>query len=78
MLDLTERKRAEEALVRSEAYLAETQKLTHTGTWAWDPRTEKVLYCSEEMFRIYGLDPRWSYLPETIFGNKSIPRIATG
>ncbi len=60
VLDLTERKRAEEALMRSEAYLAEAQKLTHTGSWAWDPRTEKVLYCSEEMFRIFGLDPRES------------------
>src|SRR5258706_6898099 len=55
VLDLTERKRAEEALMRSEAYLAEAQKLTHTGSWAWDPRTEKVLYCSEEMFRIFEL-----------------------
>src|SRR5258706_3801697 len=47
-------------LQRSEAYLAEAQKLTQTGSWVWDPRTEKVLYCSEEMFRIFGLDPRES------------------
>src|ERR1700756_432723 len=45
-------------LQRSESYLAETQKLTHTGSWAWDARSQKVLYCSDEMFRIYGLDPR--------------------
>jgi PAS domain S-box-containing protein len=45
-------------LQRSERYLAETQKLTHTGSWAWDARSQKVLYCSEEMFRIYGLDPQ--------------------
>jgi PAS domain S-box-containing protein len=57
VLDLTERKRAEQALMRSEAYLSETQKLTHTGSWAWDVRSQKVLYCSEEMFRIFGLDP---------------------
>src|SRR4051794_19240847 len=55
-----ERKRAEEALMRSKDYLAEAQKLTHTGSWAWDPRTEQVLYCSEEMFHIYGLDPQSS------------------
>jgi PAS domain S-box-containing protein len=47
-------------LQRGEAYLAQAQKLTRTGSWAWDPRTEKVLYCSEEMFRIFGLDPRES------------------
>nr|WP_198031215.1 PAS domain S-box protein [Bradyrhizobium sp. th.b2] len=45
-------------LQRSEGYLAETQKLTRTGTWAWDARSQRVLYCSEEMFRIYGLDPQ--------------------
>jgi PAS domain S-box-containing protein len=48
---------AQENLSRSEAYLAEAQKLTHTGSWVWDARTQKVLYCSEEMFRIFGLDP---------------------
>src|SRR5882757_2388421 len=45
-------------LQRSEGYLAETQKLTRTGSWAWDARSQRVLYCSEEMFRIYGLDPQ--------------------
>jgi K+-sensing histidine kinase KdpD len=49
-------------LQRSERYLAETQKLTHTGSWAWDARSQKVLYCSEEMFRIFGLDPQ-EHLP---------------
>ena len=53
-------KLAQEKLQRSEAYLAETEKLTHTGSWAWDVRTQKVLYCSDEMFRIFGLDPRES------------------
>src|SRR6202521_4912195 len=50
-------KLAQEKLQRSEAYLAEAEKLPHTGSWAWDARTQKVLYCSEEMFRIFGLDP---------------------
>jgi PAS domain S-box-containing protein len=55
-----QQKFAQEKLQRSESYLAEAEKLTHTGSWVWDPRTEKVLYCSEEMFRIFGLDPRKS------------------
>src|SRR5258705_5398941 len=49
-------------LQRSEGYLAETQKLTHTGSWAWDARSQNALYCSEEMFRIFGLDPQ-EHLP---------------
>lgn len=54
--DVTDRKLAEAALRRSEAYLAEAQELTRTGSWAWDPRNDEMLYCSEEIFRIYELD----------------------
>jgi len=57
---IIQQKLAEEKLQRSEAYLAEAQKLTHTGSWVWNARTQKVLYCSDEMFRIFGLDPRES------------------
>src|SRR5712692_3404908 len=50
--DITERKKAERELRRSEGYLAEAQKLTHTGSWAWNVRTG-VLFWSRENFRIY-------------------------
>jgi PAS domain S-box-containing protein len=55
--DITERKRNEEALRRSEAYLAESQRLSHTGSWAYDPAGETI-HWSEEMFRIYDFDPQ--------------------
>jgi PAS domain S-box-containing protein len=55
-----ERKLAQEALRRSEAYLAEAQRLTHTGSWARDVSAHKVLYWSEETFRILGLEPQHS------------------
>jgi PAS domain S-box-containing protein len=54
--DITQRKHAEEAFQRSEAYLAEAQKLTHTGSWVWNLRTD-ALYWSREVFRIYDYDP---------------------
>jgi PAS domain S-box-containing protein len=53
---ITERKQAEEALRRSEAYLAEAQRLSHTGTTVFDDKGP--IYFSEESYRILGLDPR--------------------
>src|SRR6267154_1596419 len=50
--DITERKKAERELRRSEGYLAEAQKMTHTGSWAWNLRTG-VLFWSREIFSIY-------------------------
>jgi PAS domain S-box-containing protein len=52
-----ERKRAEEAVRRSEAWLADAQALTHTGSFVWDVRTREALYLSDEWYRIFGVDP---------------------
>jgi len=56
--DIEERKIAEGALKRSEAYLAEAQRLTHTGSCALDGTSHEILYWSEEMFRLFGFDPQ--------------------
>ena len=53
-----ERNRTQEALRRSEAHLAEAQRLTKTGSWAYDPSIGKSTYWSDENFRIFGLDPQ--------------------
>ena len=59
LTDIEDRKGMEQALRRSEAYLAEAQRLTHTGSWAMDPiRKRKEPYFSEEMYRIFGFDPQ--------------------
>jgi PAS domain S-box-containing protein len=54
--ELIERRRAEEKLRRSEAYLAEGQRLTHTASWVWNASSGD-LFWSVEHFRIFGLDP---------------------
>jgi predicted ATPase/signal transduction histidine kinase len=51
-----ERKRTEEELRRSEAFLAQGQRISRTGSWRWHVSTGAV-YWSEERFRIFGYDP---------------------
>jgi len=53
--DITERKQAEDALRRSEAHLAEAQRLSHTGVVTYNGTA--LLYASEESYRIWGFDP---------------------
>src|SRR3989441_9948047 len=45
-------------LRRGEAYLAEAQRLTHTGSWALDLATGELTHSSEENFRLFGFDPQ--------------------
>ena len=55
-VDIEERKQAEDRLRRSEAYLAEGQRLSHTGSFGWTPSTGE-LHWSDETFRILEYDP---------------------
>ena len=54
-LENRERRRAQDALRRSEAYLAEAQNLSHTGSFGWNPASGEI-YWSEETFRIFEID----------------------
>jgi formate hydrogenlyase transcriptional activator len=68
VLDLSEQKRAEEKIRRSESYLAEAQRLSQTGSWAWSPDltadfcsspTQDIRYWSEECYRVLSFDPQY-------------------
>ncbi len=52
--DITERKRAEEALQQTQIYLREGQRLARMGSWAFN---DAGLYWSDELYQIFGLDP---------------------
>jgi PAS domain-containing protein len=54
--DITERKLAEEELRRSEAFLAEGQRLSRTGSFSWRVATEEITW-SEQVYSIFELDP---------------------
>jgi PAS domain S-box-containing protein len=58
-VDIDERKKAQDQLRRNEAYLAEAERLSHTGGWAVARKGERtIVYWSEESYRIFGRDPR--------------------
>jgi PAS domain S-box-containing protein len=57
VMDVSDRKRAEEALRRSEGYLADAQRLTRTGSWAWNVASRHSVYWSQENYRLFGFDP---------------------
>src|ERR1700687_3610668 len=55
IMDITERRVEEEAIRRSEAYLAEAQRLSHTGSFGWKPDDGEIVW-SDETYRIFEYD----------------------
>ena len=55
IMDITERRVTEEAIRRSEAYLAEAQGLSHTGSFGWKPDDGEIVW-SDETYRIFEYD----------------------
>jgi PAS domain S-box-containing protein len=58
VMDVTAAKQVEQTLRESKAYLAEAQRLTHTGSWAWNVARRENVHWSQEQYRLFGLDPQ--------------------
>ncbi|HWU41433.1 MAG TPA: PAS domain S-box protein, partial [Candidatus Acidoferrum sp.] len=73
LMDITERKQAEDALRQSKTYLAEAQRLTHTGSWALDVASRRYNYVSDEIFAIFGFDRQVGLPTRADFLQRIIP-----
>jgi PAS domain S-box-containing protein len=71
-MDVTERKRTEEALRQTEYYLAEGERLTHTGSYAWNAASGLV-YVSAELLRVFGFDSEEPAPPHAAFRQRVHP-----
>jgi NO-binding membrane sensor protein with MHYT domain/signal transduction histidine kinase len=56
-VEISRRRRTEADLRRSETYLAEAQRLSHTGSWAFNVATRQFTHSSEEHHCLLGFDP---------------------
>ena len=65
-IDITDRHKAESELRRFATYLAEAEKLSHTGCWAMNTKTGE-LFWSEEEWRIFGLQPETTQLSYQVY-----------
>lgn len=71
--DVTIAKEAEQRLRRSEAYLAEAQRLSHTSSWAWDVHRQEFAYRSTELYRLFGFEPDQIDVPARAFQQRILP-----
>jgi PAS domain S-box-containing protein len=67
-----ENARLYDELRRSEAFLAEGQKLSRTGSWAWRPTTGELIW-SPEQFRVFGLEPNQAEASLAVFWERVHP-----
>jgi PAS domain S-box-containing protein len=71
--DVTVAMEAERKLRRSEAYLAETQHLSHTSSWAWDVPHQVFVYRSAEVYHLFGLDAEKNAGRQRSFHDRIVP-----
>jgi DNA-binding NtrC family response regulator len=71
--DITETRQAEAALRRSEGYLAEAQRLTHTGNWVWNSVARQSIHWSLEHYRVFGFDPAMGIPSDEEFAQRVHP-----
>ncbi|BBO06507.1 MULTISPECIES: PAS domain S-box protein [Bradyrhizobium] len=71
--DVTIAKEAEQRLRRSEAYLAEAQRLSHTSSWAWDVHRQEFAYRSAELYRLFGFELDQTDVPARAFQQRILP-----
>lgn len=70
---IEEKSRTEAALRRSEAYLAEAQRLSQTSSWAWDVRRREFVYRSPEVYNLFGIDPKAETTSAQAFHDHIVP-----
>jgi DNA-binding NtrC family response regulator len=71
--DITETRQAEMALRRSEGYLAEAQRLTHTGNWVWNSVARQSIHWSLEHYSVFGFDPAMGIPTDAQFAQRIHP-----
>jgi PAS domain S-box-containing protein len=71
--DVTAAREIERKLRRSEAYLAEAQRLVHTSSWAWDVRRREFVYRSSEVYHLFGVDAERDAVSQRPFHDRILP-----
>jgi PAS domain S-box-containing protein len=71
--DVTAAWETERKLRRSEAYLAESQRLVHTSSWAWDVRRREFVYRSAEVYHLFGFDEGKDAVSQRPFHDRILP-----